>query len=470
MIVLVNPNYQSEIRSVAQTSVGPPMGLAYLAGELRRSGREVRIVDANACGTDKAEAIREIGSLQPTVVGITATTATIHMADDLARGLRGSGYDVPVLVGGAHPTALPADTLREFGSFTAAVAGEAEGRISAVVDGVLGGGLDGIPGVAFRDGRHIRWNEGIPEPPDVDALAPPARNLLPDHRYTCPDGGRAATVIANRGCPAPCTYCLVPHHFGRKIRRRTPDTVVDEMSALVEDGATWINFIDDTFTWDPEWVEAVCEAIRQRGLVRWMRWQCLTRVDRVEPGMLAAMKRAGCGRIEMGIECASEDGLRALRKKIDRRQVVKAFDAARQAGLETLAFAMLNVPGETLKDIAATGDLLIRIDPDWLQLSYCTPYPGTPLWTQALEQGRLRTRDWREYRFLRRPVLDNGVLTEDEVIRARRRLLRRFWLRPRSVWRVSRRLVGSRGARWTTLKAAAGGLRQLFGDDPVPHA
>ena len=345
--LLVNPPYQQNVSSVAQTTVGPPMGLAYLAGALDHSGHPVTVLDANALGLSVEATVREAWARAPAVVGLTATTATIDLAARIALDLRHAGFEGPILVGGPHPTALPLETLRDYPAFSVAVAGEAEGRIGPLVDALeKGEGLDEIAGLVYRDPDGELHETGpASDHPEPDTLAPPARHLLPLDRYFCPDGRDAMSVIANRGCPAPCTYCLVPQHFGHRIRRRDPAAVADEIAELhATYGTRWINFIDDTFTWDADWVYAICNAFEVRDLPRRIQWQCLTRVDGVTPALLQRMRRAGCARIEMGIECASPEGIRMLRKRIDEHQVLNAFAWSRAVGLETLAFAMV-IPG-----------------------------------------------------------------------------------------------------------------------------
>ncbi len=465
LTLLVNPPYQAAVRSVAQTTVGPPMGLAYLAGALEEAGRPVKVLDANALGMTVQQTAAEIVQSGAAVLGLTGSTPTIDLCDEIARRAHDAGFRGAFVIGGPHASNLLEETLAAYPVFDVAVAGEAENRIVALVDALAANaGLDDIPGIAHRTEAGVTVTGMAPPPPDVDTLPGPARHLLPLHRYFCPDGRQSETVIANRGCPAPCSYCSVPQYFGRKIRRRRVDDVADEIQRLHrERGITWINFIDDTFTWDGDWVEALCAALHSRGLPGKVEWQCLTRVDRVEPVMLQRMHDAGCRRVEMGIEVGHDRGVKVLRKKIDRPTVLNAFRHARAAGLETLAFAMVNVPDETLDEIAQTSALLREADPDYLQLSYCTPYPGTKLYEDAVREGRLRSTDWADYRFLRRPVLDNGVLTETEVVAAHLKVLREFWLRPKTVARMARRLVERPEARRTTLHAAWQGVTALAG-------
>lgn len=460
--VLAVPNYQDRVASIAQTTVGPPMGIAYLAGALLDAGEDVALVDGNAERLDVGAVADRILEFNPRVVGFTASTPTIDRCARVVRQLRVRGYAGRVAVGGPHPSAMPGQCLEDFGEFDVAVAGEAEGRIVELVRRLQSGAsLEGIPGIAWRDGG-VRVDSRVPPPPDVDGLPRPARHLLPRGVYRSPDSLHAQTVVATRGCPAPCTYCLVPGMFGQEVRRRDPECVAEEIEDLVADGADWINFVDDTFTWQAGWVQHLCGALVRRGLHRKIGWQCLTRVDRVDRRMLDTLKGAGCQRVELGIECGTREGLKRLHKNVSRQQIIDAFDAAHEAGLETMALAMVNAPGEGKDGLRATWQLIRRLDPDQLQVSICTPYPGTRMYDDAKERGALRTDDWSRYRFLRSAVLDNGVLSEEEALAAQRDLQRRFWARPRVLGRFGRRFLREPRSRVAMLRTAAVAARRLL--------
>lgn len=461
--VLAVPSYQDRVGSIAQTTVGPPMGIAYLAGALEAAGEPVALVDANAEGWGPGAAAARILSLRPSVVGFTATTPTLDACARTAEILRADGYTGALIVGGPHPSARPLETLQEFAVFDVAVVGEAEGRVAELVRRLRARApLDDVPGLAFWDGHQARSTGVAPAPPELDALPRPARHLLPRHRYRSPDSLRATTVVATRGCPAPCTYCAVPRLHGTTVRRRAPADVVAEIQELVAGGADWINFVDDTFTWDAGWTRQLCAAFTAAGLPDRIGWQCLTRVDRVDAGLLAALRDAGCRRIELGIECGTRQGLRRMNKRVTRDQIEAAFDAAHAAGLETMALAMVNAPGEGFDGVRATWRLIHRLDPDQLQVSVCTPYPGTPLFDAARDAGTLRTSDWARYRFLRSAVFDNGALSEGDALDAQRFLQARFWTRPRTVARLSRRFLLEPRARRALLGTAARGLRNVL--------
>jgi len=385
-----------------------------------------------------------VQELEPTLVGLSATTPTVDLAGAVAAALRQGATRAPVVLGGPHGTALPARTLAEQPAVDVIARGEGEATLPALLDRLDGGPLDPgalaeVRGLAFRGAGGEVVDTGVATPiADLDSLPEPARDLLPNERYRCPDSDRFTTLLAMRGCPFPCVYCAVPEVFGRRVRFRDPRAVVAEMVGVQRRfGVEFFSFLDDTFSTRRSWVEAFCEEARRADLHRHARWICLTRADLVDRDLLATMKRAGCVRVELGVESGSPAGRAFLKKGLDDGQIVEAFRAAREVGLSTMGFAILNVPGETEQDVERTFRVLADADPDYLQVSLLTPYPGTPLRRLAEERGWIATDDWSRYSFLNDVVLDHGVPAD--TVRARHRaFLRRFYLRPRTVWKLGR--------------------------------
>jgi anaerobic magnesium-protoporphyrin IX monomethyl ester cyclase len=460
-LVLLHPGFQRAVRRIAQTSVGPPLGLAYLAAAARGAGHRVSIVDANALGWGVREAVHAVVAAAPAVIGMTATTPTMPLVAELAEALRSALPGVRIVVGGPHVTFLAERTLQDVEAIDVVARGEGERTLPALLDALAGGhDLASIPGLAFRRPGGGVVDTGIaPAIEDLDTLAPPARDLLPMARYRCSDSDRFSTLLAMRGCPCACVYCAVPAMFGRRMRYRDPVAVAEEMDQLNRrHGVDFLSFVDDTFTTDREWVLALCDEIGARGLHRNQRWICLTRPDMVDAALLAQMRAAGCVRVEMGIETGSTHGRRFLGKGVSEDAVERGFALAREAGLSTMGFAIVNVPGETREDVQRTFDLVRRVDPDYLQLSFLTPYPGTELWDTAHERGWVTTGDWSRYGFLQDAVLDHGSLPPAELQPMYQQFVRWFWLRPRTAVKLGRLLL-NRTARVRPLaRTAALGL------------
>lgn len=463
-VVLVNLPFQRRIARVAQTSVGPPMGLAYVAAVLRRSGHDVAIVDGNALGLDRRRLVDRIARLQPDVVGTTAATPSLHLACDLARAVRERLPGSRFVLGGPHGTALPEDTLAGCDGLDAVVVGEGEPIADRLVRALCGDGdLASVPSIASRLGDRVALNPPLPPDTDLDSLPLPARDLLPNRLYRTIDAWPMTCMIAMRGCPAGCSYCSVPALAGRVMRRRSETAVVAEMEQVARNfGVRHVAFLDDTFTTSREWVERFCELSRAAGLPGRLSWSCLTRPDLVDDDLLAAMKAAGLRRVEFGIESGSAPVLRDLGKGVRLETIRAAFAAARRQGLVTLGFAMIGGPHETRTEIEATEREVLALDPDFLQLAFCTPYPGTRLHERCLREGLLATRDWSRYVFLRNPLILNEHLSPADLRRAQARILRRFYLRPRKMAALLRYASTDPGVARSLARTSAAAAWQLI--------
>lgn len=185
--------------------------------------------------------------------------------------------------------------------------------------------------------------------------------------------------------------------------------------------------------------------------------------------ILARMRGAGCCKVEIGVESGSERTLKFLKKGTSVGQARDAFRLAKEAGLGTFAFAMLNIPHETAGEMAMTGKLLMELDPDFIQLSFCTPYPGTELFRYCAENKLFETEEFSEYVFLKNPVIKNENIGRSELLRIRNQIDRRFYLRPSYMVKLGRLVLkGGLDAR-SAVKASMSGFRTILGRmKPIP--
>jgi radical SAM superfamily enzyme YgiQ (UPF0313 family) len=467
-VALINLPFQGGVASVAQTSLGPPMGLAYLAAVLERAGHDLLLLDANVLGLPFSEVTRRLAAFRPHVVGTTAATPSIGLAARFSAAVREAVPGRPaVVVGGPHGTVLPEQTLAAFPDVDVVVIGEGEGIADRLVRALAeGGSLEEVPSVAFRPAgeRPARIRVTGPARPesDLDSLPSPARHLLPNHLYRTIDAWPMTCMVAMRGCPAGCIYCNVPGLAGRAVRRRSPANVVAEMEEVLSKyGVRFFSFLDDTFTTSREWTLRFCDALAGAGLGRKVSWSCLTRPDMADEELLARMKACGLTRVEFGIESGSPRVLAFLEKGAKLETIRRAFSAARKLGLVTLGFAMINTPEESPAEMEMTLAEALEIDPDFLQLSFCTPYPGTRLHEYCVGNGLLTSADWSDYRFLKEPIIRNRYLTGEEVAAWHGRILRRFYLRPGKALRLARLAASRPDSARSLLRTSLHGMKEL---------
>jgi radical SAM superfamily enzyme YgiQ (UPF0313 family) len=373
--------------------VSPPLGIAYLASYLRERGHEAHLLDLNVSGYNPKRVDLVLGRVRPQVVGVSAYTETYPNAVALAAQAKAFDPAVHVVLGGPHPSILPAEVLAETAADTVVI-GEGEQTLAELVTALESGGdLSAIAGLAWRRSGEPVVNERRPLL-EADAVGLPARDLLSLEFY--PDAFNVLT--ARGGCPYRCPFCSASHIWEGRHRPRSPKAVVDELEMLVRDyGAGFVFFVDDIFTLRRSWVEELLgEMERLAGL---FTWACGTRVDRVDEELLRAMAAHGCTGIQYGVESGSQSILDSV-KGIEKERALEAVRWSVAAGIRTTASFMVPFPDDTEDTLRETFRFMETLKDEGAEIlmSYTTPYPGTTFFDQADELGlRILTRDWGEY-------------------------------------------------------------------------
>ncbi|HII07717.1 MAG TPA: B12-binding domain-containing radical SAM protein [Methanotrichaceae archaeon] len=380
----------------------PPLGLGYIASSLREAGHEVDILDCTFLEKDVAHS-RAIAS-GADVVGIYSMAS---MRDEALRfaGLLASRSEL-LMAGGPQPSSDPVPFLDDF---DLAVIGEGEETILEVLQHLEDGSdLGSIKGIAYRRGRtgvsalssrrgkrtlkdaggeEVVATEPRPQHEDLDQMAFPARDLFPNEdyiHYWKRHFGKASTaLITTRGCPFSCEFCS-RSVFGISYRERSTENVLDEVEEALDLGYDHIHFADDVFTLNKDRVLDICQKIQDRGSS--FGWECLGRVDSIDPTVALAMKEAGCERVLFGIESGSDYVLGLMKKKIKVEEAERAVLAARDAGLKTGAFFILCYPGETDDTVLETLRFATRLPLDYLSFTMPHPLPGTSLYERVKEK------------------------------------------------------------------------------------
>ena len=237
---------------------------------------------------------------------------------------------------------------------------------------------------------------------NLDELPFPARDLIDWSIYDKADS--PITVITGRGCPYRCLFCkpMQEKLFGKEIRRRTPSNVVDEIQGIEKETKLpnhIICFVDDTFLLSRDWIGSFCNEIKKRGVK--IRWVCQARIDNINTELLEIIKEAGCLTISMGVESGSQKILDFLRKDTKVKDIIRAFDLCRIAGLSTHAYIIVGSPMETKKDLDDTVRLIKRIRPSSVGVSRLTPTKGSDLYEYSVARGLLTINSYEEYDYYR---------------------------------------------------------------------
>jgi radical SAM superfamily enzyme YgiQ (UPF0313 family) len=185
------------------------------------------------------------------------------------------------------------------------------------------------------------------------------------------------------------------------------------MSILAEKySISHIVFYDSSFSMDPKRVEAICRTILDRSLK--VSWRARIRPGSLTESLAKLMRKAGCIALGIGVESGSQRLLDVLEKSCTLAEIEDTFQITKDAGIWTVGYFMLGIPGETKEDSYNTIEFAKKLDPDWALFSIATPLPGTKLF--EITKDNVITRDWSKYRFsANSPVLSYDQMTEKDL-------------------------------------------------------
>jgi len=443
-VLLINPPYhKKKIFKKSMEKVGallPPLGLAYIAAVIERDGHNIKIIDGPVLTTKKDydynKLKEDLEEFQPDIVGVTATSPQIKDAINTINLVKEVNKDIITFLGGPHITALP-KILSEIKNLDFGIYGEGEFTfLEAIKRLEKKEKLEGLNGLIWREEDNVKHlsREYIR---DLDVLPFPARHLLPMELYKpSPANYRrlpATQIMSSRGCPYSCVFCHKPI-FGKQFRPHSATRVLDEIEHLINKYRIKdMQIFDDTFTMNKKRAEEICKGIIERKLD--IVWNCMTRIDRVDPDLLKIMKRAGCYEIGYGVESGSERILKLIRKGVDKEMMRKVFKWTKKEGIEIRAFFMIGFPTETKEDILKTISFAKELNPDIAQFMVTTPYPDTELWELCKKCGEINIGDWSNFTFYapQSPPFVPFSLKKNEIDELYSRAIKSFYLRPRFI-------------------------------------
>ncbi len=439
-VLLINP--PNTYRHGDDFAVTFPLGLAYLAGTLEANGHEPVILDALAgyepptemidglyrCGMTEQEIVAEVARVKPDLIGLTcAYTVQYPTTRDLAHAIK-RATDTPIVIGGAHCSALPMETLAE-GCFDYVVIGEGEMPLLALCRHIeKGTGLTDVKGIAYRDEDGAqRRNEKEPIE-EVSTVPVPARHLFDMSAYVNSEYSHNgstmrmpyATMISSRGCPLQCSFCSVHTIWGRNNRTRSPKETVDAIEHLVRDhGIKEIHFEDDMLIMDRKRMIAICHEIVDRKLdITWTTPNGVY-VNALNEELLTAMKAAGCYQLALAVESGSRSVLRLMNKNVRLEYAREVVSIMRRLKMGVYFFFIIGMPGEKEEDIIQTVEYAKDLRPDEAYFSIATPYPGTPLYDQCRERGYIPENYDPTMMRTTQPLIETEHLSREDIKRLR---------------------------------------------------
>ena len=427
-ILLLEPFYPPEAAwgsvKVEQGYI-PPLGTISIHRWLKEKGYQVDFIDTQFGDYDEESIKKLLREKQYDLIGLPVFTPTANYVFDTAKLIRSVLPDCIIVYGGVHVTDRAAESLEESLECDFIIRREGELTLVELIENLKKGMTDfsHIQGLTWRkDGSTIILNPDRDLLPELDELPLGFFGDLDLSRYI-PHPTQyiqlpTYSVVTQRGCPYPCTFCEAHVALGKKLRLFSPKRVVEELKILKnEKGARGIYFQDSTFTLNRKYVTELFELMIKEG-VSDLLWSCTTRTDRVDPELLSLMHEAGCRNILYGIESGNQESLDVLKKNIKVEVQEQAVEWTHKAKITMLCSYIICLPGETDAMVQNTIKYAKRLSSQMALFYLPVPYPGSELYKVCKENGGIRdTKNWGEYLSIDfdNPVYINPIIGKERM-------------------------------------------------------
>jgi len=415
-IVFINPGDRKAVfQELGKdlTAIEPPFQIASYAAFLRNEGFSVAIIDANALNITPEETAHRAKDLNPLLCAVivygnqpSASTQNMMISGRIITELKRS-TDAKVVIGGLHPSALPARTLQEEDT-DFVIEGEEQIPLKELIEALKNNnGYSKVSGIWYQDNGEIKHNQKSKLIDDLDRYLPIAAwDLLPmekykAHNWHCFDNIELrmpyGAIYTSLGCPYKCTFCCINAPFGgSSIRYRSPELVVEEIEILNKKyGIKNLKIIDEMFVLDERHYMRIVDLLIEKDLD--LNIWAYARVDTVHENTLAKMKQAGFNWLALGIESANADVRDGASKKMRVKDIKAIVCKIQDAGIRVIANYIFGLPDDTKESIQETLKMAKELNCEFANFYCAMAYPGSQLYSLALKEGWRLPDTWTGY-------------------------------------------------------------------------
>lgn len=453
-IIIINPpayNKKDYIREgrCMQTksswaSLWTPLSLCYVAAVLRKEVYEIKLIDCIAEKIDNKKLLEIAREFKPNLAILNTAIPSIIGDMKTAKYLKRYLLKIKIIVIGMYPTLFEEEVLRRFKQIDFAIMDEPEWATSNLIKAISENkSLKEVKGLIFRKGEEIIINEHQDiSQNNVEELPFPTRDLLNNEAYKLPTNGEKFTLLSvGRGCSGRCIYCTANVYYGRKFRKRSVTSVIDEIEECINKYKIK-NFLfwGESFTTDQQYGEEICDEIIKRNLK--ITWSTTSRVDTLNEILLQKMKKAGCILLGLGIESYNQEILNNAKKGTTIKQINEAIKMMKKTGINSMGHFIFGLPGDTKETVKKSIKFACK-NFDFAQFYCAIPYPKTELERIAKEHKWIRGDDYTQFD-LTKSVMRNEKLSAQEIKKLRDWAYARFYFRPKMFFKVLKEIKSIR--------------------------
>jgi radical SAM superfamily enzyme YgiQ (UPF0313 family) len=307
----------------------------------------------------RAAFARELTAHHYDIVGVSSIIVNVGKAREMCRMIRELSPHSTIVVGG-HVAAIPG--------------------IEHILDAdeiVKGDGIEWMR-------RYLGEDTGAP-------IRHPALSSGFDLRVMgvkIPDRADAsATIIASVGCPMGCNFCATSAFFGGKGKMLNLYSTGEELFRLMEEAEATRNvksffIMDENFLLQRQ--RAMDLLARMKAAGKSWAFNIFSSANAIRMYKYEELVELGVSSIWLGLE-SEQSGY----AKLEGADTLRLTRELREHGIVLLGSTILGLEHHTPENIGAEIERAVAHQTDLHQFMLYTPVPGTPLYSEMEEQGRL---------------------------------------------------------------------------------
>lgn len=413
-IILATPPYHAGV--VESAGIWPPLGLACIAGELRKKGFEVEIYDSMSRQDTLGDVRDFLNSKQYDVLGLSSITASIVASLDVFRISKELRPEALTVLGNVHGTFMYDELFHQNGNLIDfIVRGEGETTLPALLETLSAGKTpELVAGIAFHSNGNTIATKERKFINDINRIEPAWDLLEWDlYKFFVMPKSRLGIVNSSRGCPHECSFCSQQKFWNRSYRELIPQNFIEQLRTLRDSYDVNVVMLSDEY---PTKNRERWEEILDRLILEDMDVALLmeTRVEDIlrDADILWKYRRANIIHIYVGVEATKQSSLDVFKKDIKCEESQEALRLIAAHRMVSECSFVLGMPDETLESIADTLKLAKHYDPDFAHFLAITPWPYSDMYPDLKDY--VSVRDYSQYNLVT-PIVKPADMSLEEV-------------------------------------------------------
>jgi anaerobic magnesium-protoporphyrin IX monomethyl ester cyclase len=371
-----------------------PLGILYVSAYVKRAGvANIHTLNLNHIKGEEFEILDSyITAHQINVVGVGGLSGEYTDISRMAQYVKRINKETRVVVGGGIMTADPEITMTAIPEADFGIIGEGElTMMELLVALTKGNDAEQVDGLIIRKGDRLKMTSRRKEITDLNSLPFPDYEGFNYGEYLkanldMSDEGKKysqVSVIGGRSCKYNCTFCF--HPSGTTYRQRSLDSIFAEIDYLVEHyDISYIALREELFATDNCRVADFCKRMENYDF----DWSIQLRIDSINQELVDLLKDTRCRYVFVGVESASDEVLKSMRKGINLKQIETALGMLKDAGLNSRSGVIFGDTVETYDTAMFTLDWYMQNCNRYrMFVDMIIAFPGSTLYKRACQSG-----------------------------------------------------------------------------------